>query len=149
MIKGVLVKPLSQIADERGKIMHMLRADEPHFERFGEIYFSVAYHGVVKGWHLHKEMTLNYAVILGMVKLVLYDPREDSPTKGEIQELFIGEDNYVLVKIPPGVWNGFKGIGTEPAIVANCTTLPHRPDEIERLDPFTSDIPYDWGLKHG
>ena len=149
MIKGVLVKPLSQITDERGKIMHMLRADEPHFEQFGEIYFSVAYPGVVKGWHLHKEMTLNYAVISGMVKLVLYDPREDSPTKGEIQELFIGEDNYVLVKIPPGVWNGFKGIGTEPAIVANCATLPHRPDEIERLDPFTSDIPYDWGLKHG
>ena len=149
MIKGVLVKPLSQIADERGKIMHMLRADEPHFEQFGEIYFSVAYPGVVKGWHLHKEMTLNYAVILGMVKLVLYDPREDSPTKGEIQELFIGEDNYVLVKIPPGIYNGFKAIGTKPAIVANCATLPHRPDEIERLDPFTSDIPYDWGLKHG
>ncbi len=149
MIKGVLVKLLPQITDERGKIMHMLRADEPHFEQFGEIYFSVVYPGVVKGWHLHKEMTLNYAVILGMVKLVLYDPREDSPTKGEIQELFAGEDNYVLVKIPPGIYNGFKGIGTKPAIVANCATLPHRSDEIERLDPSTSDIPYDWGLKHG
>lgn len=100
MIKGVFVKPLSQIADERGKVMHMLRADEAHFEKFGEIYFSVVYPGVVKGWHLHKEMTLNYAVIAGMIKLVLYDPREDSPTKGEVQELFIGEDNYVLVKIP-------------------------------------------------
>jgi len=149
MIKGVLIKPLSQFTDERGKIMHMLRADEPHFEQFGEIYFSVVYPEVVKGWHLHKEMTLNYAVILGMVKLVLYDPREDSPTKGEIQELFIGEDNYVLVKIPPGIYNGFKGIGTKPAIVANCATLPHRPEEMERLDPFNNDIPYDWGLKHG
>ena len=145
MIKGVLVKTLSQIADERGKIMHMIRADEPHFEKFGEIYFSVVYPGVVKGWHIHKEMTLNYAVISGMVKLVLYDPRDNSPTKGEIQELFIGEDNYVLVKIPHGIYNGFKGMGTKPAIVANCATLPHRPDEIERLDPFTSDIPYDWG----
>lgn len=149
MIKDVLVKPLSQISDERGKVMHMLRADDPHFEQFGEIYFSVVHPGVIKGWHLHKEMTLNYAVILGMVKLVLYDPRENSPTKGEIQELFIGEDNYVLVKIPPGIYNGFKGIGVKPAIVANCATLPHRPDEIERVDPFTSDIPYDWGLKHG
>lgn len=149
MIKDVLIKPLSQIADERGKVMHMLRADDPHFEQFGEIYFSVVYPGVIKGWHLHKEMTLNYAVILGMVKLVLYDPRENSPTKGEIQELFIGEDNYVLVKIPPGIYNGFKGMGTKPAIVANCATLPYRPDEIERVDPFTGDIPYDWGLKHG
>ena len=145
----MLVKPLLQIADERGKIMHMLRADEPHFEKFGEIYFSVVYPGVVKGWHIHKEMTLNYAVISGMIKLVLYDPRGDSPTKGEIQELLIGDDNYVLVKIPHGIYNGFKGMGNKPAIVANCATLPHHPDEIERLDPATSDIPYDWGLEHG
>lgn len=149
MINGVLVKPLSQITDERGKVMHMLRTDEPHFEQFGEIYFSVVYPGVVKGWHLHKEMTLNYAVISGMIKLVLYDLREDSPTKGEIQEFFIGEDNYVLVKIPPKIWNGFKGIGAKLAILANCATIPHRPDEIERLDPVNNDIPYDWGLKHG
>jgi dTDP-4-dehydrorhamnose 3,5-epimerase len=149
MIEGVLVKPLSQITDERGKIMHMLRADDPHFEKFGEIYFSVVYPGVIKGWHLHKEMTLNYAVISGMVKLVLYDSRPDSPTRGEVQEMFIGEDNYVLVKIPPRVYNGFKGIGNKPAIIANCATLPHHPDEIERVDPHTSDIPYNWELKHG
>jgi len=148
MIKDVLIKPLAQIVDERGKIMHMLRANEPHFEKFGEIYFSVVYPGVIKGWHFHREMTLNYAVISGMIKLVLYDPREDSSTKGEVQELFIGEDNYVLVKIPPRVYNGFKGIGVKPAIVANCATMPHRDDEMERLDPFTSNIPYDWGVKH-
>ena len=129
--------------------MHMLRADDPHFEGFGEIYFSVVYPGVVKGWHLHKRMTLNYAVVFGMIKLVLYDPRENSPTKGEIQELFIGEDNYVFVKIPPGIWNGFKGMGVKPAIVGNCATIPHDPDELVRLDPFSKEIPYDWGIKHG
>jgi len=148
MISGVLVKLLSQIPDERGKIMHMLRADEPDFEKFGEIYFSVVYPGVIKGWHLHKEMTLNYAVVSGMIKLVLYDDREDSPTKGELQEIFMGEDNYLRVKIPPRVWNSFKGIGTKPAIVANCATLPHDSDEILRLDPFNNHIPYDWSLKH-
>lgn len=124
--------------------MHMLRADDPYFEQFGEIYFSVVYPGVIKGWHLHKEMTLNYAVISGMIKLVLYDPRENSPTKGKVQELFIGEDNYVLVKIPAGIWNGFKGISVNPAMVANCATIPHDPDEIMRLDPFSKEIPYDW-----
>lgn len=149
MIKDVLIKELKQINDERGKIMHMLRADDPYFEKFGEIYFSIVYPGVVKGWHIHKEMTLNYAVVSGMIKLVLYDPRKDSKTKGEIQEIFMGEDNYVLVKIPPGIWNGFKGVGTKPAIVANCATIPHRPDEIERLDPVKNDIPYDWEIKHG
>ena len=149
MINGVLVKTLKQIPDERGKVMHMLRADDPHFEQFGEIYFSVVYPGVIKGWHLHTKMTLNYAVISGMIKLVLYDGRGDSPTKGEVQELFVGEDNYVLVKIPPGIYNGFKGIGTEPAIVANCATIPHDPSEILRVDPFNNDIPYQWDLKHG
>ena len=145
---GVLIKPLRKIPDERGTIMHMMRADDPEFEQFGEIYFSTVYPGVIKGWHLHTEMTLNYAVIHGAIKLVLYDDREGSPTRGEIQEIFLGQDNYCLVKIPPMIWNGFKGIGTETAIVANLATIPHRPDEIQRLDPFDPKIPYDWRLKN-
>jgi dTDP-4-dehydrorhamnose 3,5-epimerase len=149
MIDGVLVHPLRQIPDERGKIMHMLRCDDPHFEQFGEIYFSVVYPSVIKGWHIHKRMTLNYACIVGMIKLVLYDDREGSPTRGELQQLFIGEANYALVSVPFGVWNGFKGVGTVPAIVANCSTIPHDPLEIERLDPFDPRIPFDWALKHG
>ena len=149
MIDGVTVKPLRRIPDERGFIMHMLRADDPEFERFGEIYFSTIYPGVIKAWHLHTEMTLNYAVVAGVVKLVLYDGREGSPTCGEVLELFIGQENYQLVKIPPHVWNGFKGVGTQMAILANCSTIPHNPDEIMRKSPFDAAIPYDWELKHG
>jgi dTDP-4-dehydrorhamnose 3,5-epimerase len=149
MIEGVRIHPLHQIPDERGKIMHMLRADDPHFERFGEIYFSTVYPGVIKGWHVHERMTLSYAVVAGMIKLVLYDGREGSKTRGELMELFIGESNYALVQVPPGVVNGFKGVGVTPAIVANCATEPHDSSEIRRIDPFRNDIPYDWGLKHG
>ena len=148
-IEGVVIKPLKKIPDERGSVYHMLRCDDPVFEKFGEIYFSTVNPGTIKGWHLHKEMTLNYAVIYGMIKLVLYDDREGSPTRGNLIELFLGEENYCLVKIPPGVWNGFKGIGEKPAIVANCATLPHDPKEIERISPSTDKIPYDWGLKNG
>jgi dTDP-4-dehydrorhamnose 3,5-epimerase len=148
-IDGMLVRPLRQICDERGKVMHMLRADDGHFERFGEIYFSVVFPGVVKGWHLHREMTLNYAVPSGRIKLVCYDEREASRTRGAVVEVFVGEDCYQLVTVPPGVWNGFKGVGTSPAIVANCATVPHRPDEIVRKDPFTTEIPYRWELRHG
>ena len=148
MIDGVEVIPLKQICDERGKIMHMMRADSPYFEKFGEIYFSVVYPGVVKGWHVHSKMTINYAVVSGTIKLVLYDQRKGSPTKGELMELFVGEDNYALVRVPPGVVNGFKGIGTKPSIVANCATIPHDPAEITRIDPFKNNIPYDWSLKH-
>jgi dTDP-4-dehydrorhamnose 3,5-epimerase len=148
MIEGVKVKPLDIVPDERGMIMKMLRCDDAGFQGFGEIYFSTVYPGVVKGWHIHKKMTLNYAVVRGTIKLVLYDERPDSRTKGEVQEIFMGEGKYCLVTIPPMVWNGFKGVGTEPAIVANCATIPHDPVEIERLDPFKNHIPYDWSLLH-
>ena len=89
-------------------------------------------------------MTLNYAVPVGMIKFALYDDRPDSPTKGEVQEIFMGEQNYCLVKVPPLVWNGFKGIGSTPALVANCSSIPHAPGEIDRCDPHNNDIPYDW-----
>lgn len=127
----------------------MLRGDDPDFEQFGEIYFSLVYPGAIKGWHRHSRMTLNYAVPVGMIKLACFDDRTESPTYGTLQELHLGELNYALVTIPPLVWNGFKGEGTAPALVANCATVPHDPDEIERRDPFTPDIPYDWSLRHG
>ena len=147
MIDGVSVKPLRRIPDERGMIAHMIKKNDPEFNEFGEIYFSYVYPGVVKGWHIHTKMTLNYAVVHGMIKLVLYDDRDGSKTKGELMELFIGQDNYSLVTIPPNVWNGFKGVGTETAIVANFTDIPHDPDEIKRLDPRKNHIPYDWELQ--
>jgi dTDP-4-dehydrorhamnose 3,5-epimerase len=148
MIEGVRITPLKQILDERGKIMHMLRCDAEHFTSFGEIYFSCVHPGAIKGWHIHKEMVLNYAVPHGNIKFVLYDDRANSPTRGEVQEIFMGPDNYCLVTVPPMVWNGFKGIGQEMAIVANCTSITHRADEIDRLDPFDPSIPYNWEIKH-
>jgi len=148
-IEGVRVHPLRQIPDERGKIMHMLRCDAPHFEKFGEIYFSAVYPGAIKAWHIHRDMTLNYAVVCGMIKMVLYDDREGSATRGNLMELFPGEQNYCLVTVPPKVWNGFKGIGDSMAIVANCSTIPHDPGEISRLDPFSPAIPYKWDIRHG
>jgi dTDP-4-dehydrorhamnose 3,5-epimerase len=148
MIDGVILTPLRQIFDERGKVMHMLREDSPVFSRFGEIYFSCTHPGVVKAWHLHKEMTLNYAVILGEIKFVLFDDRPESPTCGEIQELFISPENYMLVTVPPLVWNGFKSVGTNTTVVANCATLPHSPEELVRCPPNDPSIPYDWALQH-
>lgn len=149
MIDGVRVTPLRVIPDERGQIMHMLRRDDPAFQEFGEIYFSTVYPGAIKAWHIHSRMTLNYAVPFGRIKMVLYDDRPGSKTGGELQEIFLGPSNYQRVTVPPNVWNGFKGLGTEVAIVANCATLPHDPAEISRTDPFNSSIPYDWSLKHG
>lgn len=148
MIQGVSIVPLLQIPDERGKVMHVLKSTDNHFMEFGEIYFSTVFPGAIKGWHIHSKMTINYAVPIGRVKLVLYDDRKGSPTQGQVQEIFIGPDNYALVTVPPMVWNGFKGVGLVESLVANCASIPHDPTEITRLDPFDKSIPYDWALKH-
>jgi len=147
VIQGVEIVPLRRIPDERGTIFHMLRSTDPHFQKFGEIYFSTVYKGIVKGWHRHRGMTLNYACLEGRIKLVLYDDRPGSPTLGELQEIFLGPDAYALVIIPPEVWNGFKGMSDPYAIVANCCTEPHDPARSTRLDPFKNTIPYDWNVR--
>jgi dTDP-4-dehydrorhamnose 3,5-epimerase len=144
MIDGVILTPLKRIPDERGTVMHMLRRDDPHFREFGEVYFSTAYPGVVKAWHWHQRMTLNYAVPVGMIKMVIYDDREGSPTRGELNELFVGQQNYCLVTVPPMLWNGWKCIGESMAMVCNCATIVHDPGGMKRKDPRTPDIPYDW-----
>ena len=149
MIDGVEIFPLKRIQDERGMVMHMLKNSDPHFEKFGEIYFSVVYPGVIKAWHLHSRMTINYAVVVGNIKLVVFDQRPDSKTHGQLQEIYVGQVNYQLVRVPPGVVNGFTSVGGDEAIVANCADIPHDPSEITRIDPFTPTIPYDWQLKHG
>jgi dTDP-4-dehydrorhamnose 3,5-epimerase len=147
-IEGVGITPLRRIPDERGTIYHMLKSTDPHFVEFGEIYFTTVYSGVVKGWHKHKDMTLNYACVFGRAKVALYDDREVSPTRGAVTEVFIGIDSYVLVTIPPGIWTGLKGMSEPYAIIANCCTHPHDPSRTTRLDPFANDIPYDWSIKH-
>jgi dTDP-4-dehydrorhamnose 3,5-epimerase len=149
MIEGVRITPLKTILDERGMVRHMLKCTDPHFRQFGEIYFSVIFPGAVKAWHVHRRMELNYAVVSGNIKLVLFDSRKNSQTHGELQEIFMGEDNYVLVTVPPQVVNGFKAVGAEKAIVANCATIPHDPDEIERIDPNDRKIGYTWDIRNG
>ena len=144
MIEGIKITPLKQIKDERGKVMHMLRNDSENFTKFGEIYFSTAHPNKVKGWHLHSKMTLNYAVVLGEIKLVLYDSRTNSKTKGQVQEFFLSQENYKLISVPPLIWNGFMGIGNTTAIVANCADLPYDDTEIKRKSAYDKDIPYDW-----
>lgn len=143
-IRGVRVRPLDVIRDGRGEVRHMLRSDDRWFKRFGEIYFSLVKPGKVKGWHLHARMTLNYAVPRGRIRLVLYDARPRSPTRGRVMTILTGEDRYRLVTVPPGVWNAFQGLGRLPSLVANCATLPHDPREITRRPPDWEGVPCRW-----
>ncbi|MFO7654650.1 MAG: dTDP-4-dehydrorhamnose 3,5-epimerase family protein [Candidatus Krumholzibacteriia bacterium] len=149
MIDGVQVKPLKVIPDERGWLMEMLRADDPFFQQFGQVYLTAVYPGVVKGWHYHRLQTDHFVCVHGMSKVVLYDRREESPTRGEVNEFFMGERNNILVVIPPGVLHGMKGTGTDVAMIVNVPTHTYRyddPDEF-RVDPHDNDIPYDWSIR--
>ena len=143
-IGGVKVIPLRRIPDERGTILHVMSSKDAWFDRFGEVYCSTVYPGVVKGWHKHKKMTLNYACLYGRVKCVLFDERPLSSTKGSIMEVYLGPDSYNLLVVPPEVWNGFKGLNDPFAMIANCATHAHDPVQSERLDPHSNTIPYDW-----
>ena len=151
LINGVKIKKLRVIPDERGRLMEMLRCDDDLFIKFGQAYITTAYPGVVKGWHYHKKQTDNFAVVKGMMKVVLYDGREDSPTKGEVNEFFMGVHNPMLLQIPTYVYHGFKCISEEEAMVVNCPTEPYNysePDEF-RVHPHENDIPYDWAGRDG
>ncbi|MGE0268324.1 MAG: dTDP-4-dehydrorhamnose 3,5-epimerase family protein [Candidatus Omnitrophota bacterium] len=144
MIEGVLIEPLKSFKDERGEVRHMLRRDAPFFKNFGEVYFSTINPGYVKGWKMHKEMTQHFAVPVGNLKLVLYDRRENSSTKGEIQEIIFGINNYQLVRIPPQVLYSFSPVGADHVMIVNCADMPHSPDESVQFDLNDQTIPYQW-----
>jgi len=151
LIEGVKVKKLKVIPDERGRLMEMLRCDDEFFSKFGQVYMTTAYPGVVKGWHYHKIQADNMVVVKGMMKVVLYDGRENSKSYKEINEFFIGENNPSLVHIPAGVMHGFKCIGEGEAICVNIPTEPYNyenPDEY-RVEPHGGEIPYNWQRKDG
>lgn len=149
LIEGIKVTNLNQIHDERGSIMHMLKSTDPHFIKFGEIYFSLINYQVIKAWHIHESMTLNYATVHGKIKFVVFDNRQGSPTNGLVNEFFLSQNSYKLITVPPKLWNGFKGLSQDTAIVANCSSIPHDPSEISRLPYNDSSIPYEWAIKHG
>lgn len=151
MIEGVIVKKLKVIPDERGRLMEMMRSDDSFFEKFGQVYLTAAYPGVVKGWHYHKIQDDNMVITKGMMKIVLYDGRENSKTFKEVNEFFMGEHNPCLLHIPKGVLHGFKCISDTEAVCINIPTEKYNyenPDEY-RVDPHSGEVPYDWSRKDG
>ena len=143
-IEGIKITPLKIISDHRGSVMHMLRSDSKVFKKFGEIYFSTVTKNGIKAWHLHKEATLNYVCVSGSVKLVLFDDRNTSLSKGKYQELILSPKNYYLVTIPPNIWNGFKNLDNEESIIANCLNIPHNEKEMVRESHDSKNFSFDW-----
>jgi dTDP-4-dehydrorhamnose 3,5-epimerase len=151
MIDGVVKKQLKLIPDERGRLMEIMRRDDDLFVQFGQVYLTTTYPHVVKAWHYHKKQDDFITCVKGSLKLVLYDNREGSPTRDEVNEFFIGDFNPMLVKVPKMVYHGWKCVSEEEALVINIPTEPYdreSPDEF-RLDPHQNNIPYTWQRKDG
>jgi dTDP-4-dehydrorhamnose 3,5-epimerase len=146
IINGVKQIPLKRILNDKGDVLHMLRSDAPYFDKFGEVYFSIVNHGVVKAWKKHLRMTQKIAVPVGAVDFVIYDDRERSISKGKIQKISLGVNNYCLLIIPPMLWYGFQGVDQKPSLIANCTDIVHDPSEVVRKDIDDPEIVYNWQL---
>jgi len=151
LIDGVAVRRARVMPDERGRLGEIMRADDPWFEKFGQVYFTTTYPGVVKAWHYHKVQTDHFYVVCGTIKVALYDDRRDSPTHGVVNELYLGEHCPGLVRIPAGVQHGWMCVGQTEAYIVNIVSEPYnyaQPDEY-RTDPHENHIPYDWTSKDG
>jgi dTDP-4-dehydrorhamnose 3,5-epimerase len=151
MIDGVKIKKLGVIPDQRGRLMEILRRDDDLFQKFGQVYMTTTYTGVVKAWHKHEKQADNIACVAGMIKMALYDGRPGSPTHKEVNEFYLGVHNPVLVQVPAGIYHGWMGVSLEEAVIINIPTEPYdreQPDE-QRLDPHDNDIPYVWKRRDG
>lgn len=144
-IAGIIIQNLKIIPDKRGSVLHMLRSDSSLYKNFGEIYFSELNPKTIKAWKLHKSLTQNIAVIMGKVRLVVYDNRPSSKTLGEVVEYEIGRySNYCLIQIPPMLWYGFQSLDNQKALIANCTDQPHDPLESQSIPIDSDKIPFQW-----
>ena len=151
MINGVKVKRLKVFPDERGRLMEIMRSDDQEFKKFGQMYITTTYPGVVKAWHYHKKQTDNFCCVKGMAKVVLFDGRKGSSTRGEINEIYMGEHNPILLQIPNNVFHGFKCISETESMIINCPTEIYdykKPDEY-RLPAHTKKIKYNWARQDG
>ncbi|MHC4455852.1 MAG: polysaccharide biosynthesis C-terminal domain-containing protein [Planctomycetota bacterium] len=151
IIDGVAVRRAKVIPDERGRLGEIFRADDPWFEKFGQVYFTTTLPGIIKAWHYHKKQTDHFYVIKGMVKIALYDQRVDSKTKGIVNELYLGEHCPGIVRIPPHVLHGWMCISQTTSYIVNVVSEVYNyndPDEF-RIHPHNNDIPYDWTRKDG
>lgn len=145
VIEGVVLTPLKSIFQAKGNVLHAMKKSDPGFNGFGEAYFSTVNCGDVKGWKKHLRMTMNLVVPVGEIRFVIYDGRNESSTKGSFFDVYLSQQNYQRLTVPPGVWMGFKGLGGNLNLLLNIADLAHDPDESENVS--LDSIPYDWGKK--
>lgn len=144
IIDGVLLSPLKIIDVPGGDILHGMTCSSPGYRGFGEAYFSVVNQDSVKAWKRHQKMVLNLVVPIGAIRFVIYDDRQTSSSYGQFQEIFLSKNNYHRLTVPPMVWMGFQGVGSDTNMLLNIADIKHDPAEADRKN--LNEIEYDWEL---
>ena len=150
MIKDVAIKQLKKYADDRGFFTEVIKDGEESFHPVKQTSYTETHPGVIKAFHWHKKQWDVWFVVRGMAQVVLHDMREDSPTKGETQVICAGQDNPVLIAIPPFVAHGYRVLGNEKVCLFYHTSEaydPADPDE-ERIAFDDPQIGFDWQTKN-
>ncbi len=139
-LEDIVVTPLRRVETAGGDVLHALKQTDAGFVAFGEAYFSLITAESVKAWKRHTRMTMNLVVPKGKVRFVFREISVDGSDKFRVED--IGEDCYARITVPPGIWFGFQGLADPQSLILNIASIPHDPDEVERL--ALSDIHYAW-----
>tara|TARA_B100000214_G_C23930928_1_gene610724 strand:+ start:763 stop:1212 length:450 start_codon:yes stop_codon:yes gene_type:complete len=141
-IKGVLLVNLKIINHPSGDILHAMKSTDDGFVGFKDAYFSTIHKGEIKGWKMHKKMTLNLIVPKGKVRFILFDNRMGTFSKTKYFSIVLSRKNYQRLTLPPGIWHAFRGEGKKENIILNISDMNHDPKEILRKD--IKSIPINW-----
>ena len=143
-IEGLKVHDLSIFNDERGSLLHILSSKNYPDFIFGECYGSETKPGVIKAWKRHQKISQNFAVILGKIKLVIFDTRKESPSFNRSFIIELSRENYKLVHVPKGLWYGFQCTSKINGIIINCIDKPYDPLESETRLIKNLPFEYEW-----
>ena len=140
-LMDILVTPLRRIPTIGGDVMHAIKNSDNGFNDFGEVYFSWVEQGAIKAWKYHQHMTLNLVVPLGEISFVFHINDQENCFRTET----IGEQKYVRLTVPPGIWFGFQGRGSGQSLLMNLADMTHDTDEVLRKS--VSEFNYNWSSK--
>ena len=141
-MSGVLMTPLNIISVPCGDVLHGIKKDDAGYSGFGEAYFSTIDSGAIKAWKRHREMTMNLVVPVGEIRFVIYDDRPSRSADKIFHQVVLSRKQYCRLTVPPMVWMGFQGLGSNENMLLNFSNIKHSAHEVDRLD--RNEIVFDW-----
>ena len=136
-LQSILVNPLKRISTLNGDVLHAMKKNDPGYVDFGESYFSLIDYNSIKAWKRHRKMIMNLVVPVGKVKFVF---NINSYSDFRVEE--VGENHYVRLTVPPGIWFGFKGLSKSQSLILNISSIIHDPNEVESCS--VNELNYNW-----